>query len=248
MTGIWSRCAWHLVASLRCFYTPVSHRQSCRGLQSGEESDASSSDESDEELPYGGDMQRAVQAQDRDAIRTLMAARKKGDGSKKVRACSAAGRAAPFWSAARTERTRLRLLQQRKPRKRQLAGEGQTEAAVAASSSGAEDGRGSPSSPDGGGAPVYSRGGAAATALLVGAAVWAGMTALQKWRAQVRRRQEPLHAGRSAVLVCHEIAARAVSGRRGTVAVCCSCRGLRRQRPLTVAPATLPLAAARPRR
>ena len=135
-------------------------------LQSGEESDASSSDESDEELPYGGDMQRAVQAQDRDAIRTLMAARKKGDGSQKVRACSAAGRAAPFWSAARTERTRLRLLQQRKPRKRQLAGEGQTEAAVAASSRWAEE-DGSPSSPDGGGAPVYSRGGAAATALLV---------------------------------------------------------------------------------
>ena len=47
-------------------------------LQSDESS--TSSDESDKELPYGGDMQRAVQAQDRDAIRTLMAARK---GSKK---------------------------------------------------------------------------------------------------------------------------------------------------------------------
>lgn len=47
-------------------------------LQSDEPS--TSSDESDKELPYGGDMQRAVQAQDRHAIRTLMAARK---GSKK---------------------------------------------------------------------------------------------------------------------------------------------------------------------
>lgn len=44
------------------------------GLQSREST--TSSDDSDEELPYGGDMQRAVQAQDRDAIRTLMAARK----------------------------------------------------------------------------------------------------------------------------------------------------------------------------
>jgi hypothetical protein len=43
---------------------------------------SASSGESDEELPYGGDMQRAVQAQDRDAIRTLMAARKKGSKKK----------------------------------------------------------------------------------------------------------------------------------------------------------------------
>ena len=41
------------------------------GSGSGEESDSAG-----DELPYGGDMQRAIQAQDRDAIRTLMAARK----------------------------------------------------------------------------------------------------------------------------------------------------------------------------
>ena len=58
-----------------------------RWVLQSDECSTSSSDESNEELPYGGDMQRAVQAQDRDAIRTLMAARKSGskEGGSKVR-------------------------------------------------------------------------------------------------------------------------------------------------------------------
>lgn len=57
--------------------------------QSDEESDSDSGDSEDsdvEELPYGGDMQQAIQAQDREAIRALMDARKQG-GASKVRTC-----------------------------------------------------------------------------------------------------------------------------------------------------------------
>ena len=59
---------------------------------------------------------------------------------------------------------------------------------VQAEAAAIDNGRTAPPDSLGSGAPVYSRVSAAAAALLVGAAVWAGMTALQKWRSQVRSR------------------------------------------------------------
>ena len=49
-----------------------------RGGKSAAKAAASSSSGGASELPYGGDMQKAMQAQDRDAIRKIMAARPGG--------------------------------------------------------------------------------------------------------------------------------------------------------------------------
>eukprot|EP01043_Picozoa_sp_COSAG02_P074504 COSAG02_NODE_14943_length_1221_cov_1.686275_2_plen_127_part_00 len=119
-------------------------------------------------------MQRAVQAQDRDAIRTLMAARKKGSKKEvsKVRNPSA-------WQRHLYLLSKGVLLHGQPKARRQ---DPTVQPGIVASSNGQDDASNNPA----GGQPAYSRVSAGATALLVGAAVWAGMTALQKWRTQVR--------------------------------------------------------------